>query len=146
VSFDAANCLVLAKLDRFSALVSARDPAVVDELSSGHGFRLVGSEAGESAGSREELAALFTAFFAQPYRLGLVWEDRMLTRHDDVAWICAHCQLEIHHPERTECRPYRLVAVFQKIDAVWRCRLFSGSEPATPPGPWGRPPHLAGER
>jgi len=47
---------ILSKLDRLSALVFARDPAIVDELWSDLGFRLVGSEQGESAETRDELA------------------------------------------------------------------------------------------
>jgi hypothetical protein len=43
---DAEDQAVLAKLDRLNALVFARDPALVDELWSDLGFRLVGSEGG----------------------------------------------------------------------------------------------------
>ena len=41
---DADDQAILARLDRLGALLFARDPAIVDELWSDLGCRLVGSE------------------------------------------------------------------------------------------------------
>ena len=120
---------VLAKLDRLRALLHARDPAVIDELWSGPGFRLVGSEQGESAQTRDELAALFENLFSKPVRLSWAWDERTVTRHGDLAWVYADGQLEISEADRTARKPYRMVCIFQKIDGQWHWRLFSGSEP-----------------
>jgi len=53
-----------------------------------------------------------------------------VTRHGDLAWVCAESQLEIAHADHTERKPYRMVCIFQKGEKGWRWRLFSGSEPA----------------
>jgi hypothetical protein len=129
-SDNADDRAILSKLDRLNALVFARDPGVVDELWSDLGFRLIGSEQGESAATREELAALIEALFLKPIRISWVWKDRTLTRLGGFAWVCADGEIEIASPERAERRPYRLVCIFQKVDGLWRWRLFSGSEPA----------------
>jgi hypothetical protein len=121
---------ILGKLDRLGALISTRDLAVVDELWSGAEFRLIGSEEGEIAATREELAALMAGLFAKPCRISWAWKDRTVTRSGDLAWVCAECDLVLAYPERTERRPYRMVCIFQKIDDRWIWRLYSGSEPA----------------
>ena len=125
---------ILEKLDRFSALVFARDPAVVDELWGEGDFVLHGSEQNETATSREELEALFQRQFAKPYRISWLWDSRAVTRHgSDLAWVSAEAQLEVTYPERTRRVPYRFVCIFQKRGERWAWRLFSGSEPAAPP-------------
>ena len=58
---DADDQAILARLDQLGALLFARDPAIVDELWSDLGFRLVGSEPAEIADTREGLAALMTS-------------------------------------------------------------------------------------
>lgn len=121
---------VLAKLDQLNALVFARDPAVIDELWSDLGFRLVGSELGEVAQTRDELAALIKALFAKPFRISWVWADRHVTRHGDLAWALAEGELETTYSDRTERAPYRLLCIFQNVDDRWRWRLFNGSAPA----------------
>jgi len=126
---------ILEKLDRFSALVFARDPAVIDELWGEGGFILHGSEQNETATTREELEALFQRQFAKPYRTSWSWESKAVTHHGDLAWVCAEAQLEVTYPERTRRVPYRLVCIFQKTGERWVWRLFSGSEPAAPPSP-----------
>jgi SnoaL-like protein len=120
---------ILEKLDRLGALISARDPAVVDELWSGAGFRLIGSEEGESAATREDLATLMAGLFAKPCRISWAWKDRTVTRSGDLAWVCTECDLVLAYPDRIERRPYRMVCIFQKIDDRWQWRLYSGSEP-----------------
>jgi hypothetical protein len=131
---DAEDPAVLAKLDRLNALVYARDPAVVDELWSDLGFRLVGSELREVDETREELAAHMTALFAKPFRVSWAWGQRKVTRHGDLAWVFADSEIVIAYPDRTERKPYRMFCIFQEIDGRWYWRVFNGSEPVTPYG------------
>jgi len=79
------NDAVLARLDRLNELLFARDPAIVDEMWSGPGFRLIGSELGEVAATREDLARLLIGLFTRPARLSWQWHTRIVERHGDVA-------------------------------------------------------------
>jgi hypothetical protein len=123
------NHAIIAKLDRLGELMFARDAAIVDELWS-DGFRLIGSEKGEIADSRDQLEALFTRLFVHPARLRWVWDDKPVTIENDIAWVFAEGHVEISYSDHVDRRPYRLVAIFRKIGENWRWRLFSGSEPA----------------
>jgi SnoaL-like domain len=126
---DGEHQSLLAKLDRLNALVYARDPAVVDELWSDLGFRLVGSELGEVDETREELAAHMAALFAKPFRVSWAWGQRKVTRQGDIAWVS---EIVIAYLQRTERKPYRMFCIFQKVDSDWYWRVFNGSEPVTP--------------
>ena len=120
---------LLAKLDRLNALVYARNPAIVDELWSDLGFRLVGSEVGEIDETREELAAHMAALFAKQFRVSWAWGQRKVTRHGDLAWVFADGEIVIAYPDRTERKPYRMFCIFQKLEGRWQWRVFNGSEP-----------------
>ena len=126
---DAEDQAVLAKLDRLNALIYARDPAVVDELWSDLGFRLVGSEIAEIDETREELAAHMQALFARPIRISWEWRQRKVTRHGDLAWVFADSEIVIASADRTERKPYRMFCIFQKLRDRWYWRAFNGSEP-----------------
>ena len=121
---------ILARLDRLGELLFARDPAIVDELWSDLGFRLVGSEPGEIADTREGLALLMSSLFARKERLSWSWDDRTVTRQGEIAWVFAEGYVVVTAPERTDRLPYRLVCIFQRVAGDWRWRLFSGSQPA----------------
>jgi hypothetical protein len=133
IGMSADEAAILSRLDRLNALLFARDPAIVDELWSDRGFALHGSELGESARTRDELAALFGGLFARPFRLSWAWESRTVTRERDIAWVSAEGHIELTHADRVERQPYRMIGIFQKLGEDWRWRLFSGSEPAPPP-------------
>jgi len=122
---------ILAMLDRMGTLVFNRDLRVVDELWSDAGFRLLGSEIGDRAETRAEVAAHMKGLFEKPIRVSWDWRDRKVTRHGDLAWICAEGDLVVAHADRTDRSAYRLVGIFQRIAGRWRWRLFSGSEPLT---------------
>ena len=126
---DAEDQAVLAKLDRLNALIYARDPAVVDELWSDLGFRLVGSEIAEIDETREELAAYMQALFARPIRISWEWRQRKVTRHGDLAWVFADSEIVIASADRMERKPYRMFCIFQKLRDRWYWRAFNGSEP-----------------
>jgi hypothetical protein len=124
------------KLDRASELMFARDIDVVDALWS-DGFRLVGSEEGEMAATRDDLEALVSYLFAAPFRLRWVWDDKSFTIENDIAWVFAQGHLEFVYDTHTERPPYRLVAIFRRDGADWKWRLYSGSEPV-PARPFSR--------
>lgn len=135
IAMSADEAMIHSRLDRLNSLLFARDPAIVDELWSDLGFTLHGSEQGESARTRDELAALFAGLFARPYRLSWAWDSRTVSRQRDVAWVTAEGRIELTHADRVERQPYRMIGIFQKRGDEWRWRLFSGSEPAPPPAP-----------
>lgn len=124
---------ILARLERLGELVFARKLAVVDELWNDLGFVLYGSEVGESASTREELAHLFEELYARPFRIRWRWEDPVVTIAGDVAWFMSEGQIELAYPDRLVSQPYRLAAIFQKTGGQWKWRLYSGSEPAAAP-------------
>ena len=119
---------IAAKLDRAGALMFARDPAIVDELWS-DGFRLVGSEIGEIAATRDELVTLVTAIFNAPFKLCWVWDDKSVTIENDIAWVFAQGHLEFVYDDHVDTVSYRLVAIFRRAGTDRRWRLYSGSEP-----------------
>jgi hypothetical protein len=126
----ADDSAILARLDRLGELLFARDPAIVDELWCDLGFRLVGSEPGEIADTREGLARLMSSLFSRKERLSWSWDDRTVTHQGEIAWVFAEGHVVVTAPERTDRLPYRLVCIFQRVAGDWRWRLFSGSQPA----------------
>jgi len=125
------HAAIRRRIDRFSALLTARDTAIVDEIWS-PGFRLVGSEPGETADSREALAHLFGKLFARPVRYGFDFATFAVDGNGDTAWLFAEGDLTATGADTTDRFPYRLTAVFVRSGDDWRWRLFSGSEPAKP--------------
>lgn len=122
---DAIN----ARIDRFVALLAARDRAVVDELWTDRGFRLVGSEKGEIFRTRDELARKFDALLANPRQLVFEWPRREIDIAGDVAWVFVEGDLVYRSAGEDERRVYNATFVFQKIDGAWRWRQFFGAEP-----------------
>ncbi|OLP55956.1 hypothetical protein BJF92_02265 [Rhizobium rhizosphaerae] len=112
-----------------SGLLRSRDPSIVDELWS-DGFRLVGSEVGEMATSREQLVALFRKLFTRTVRYAFDFPIVEVDVDGNVAWLFAEGALLADDGEKSERLPYRLTAVFTFADERWRWRLFSGAEPA----------------
>jgi ketosteroid isomerase-like protein len=130
---DAATLGVIrAKVARMSALLAARDPAIVDELWS-PGFRLVGSEHGEIAEDRPRLERLFAMLFARPVAYGFDFTTFAVGRQGDIAWLFADGHILAQGATETARHPYRLTAVFQRRGEDWQWRLYCGAEPAGPP-------------
>ncbi len=128
MSIEAA---IRAKVERFSGLLRSQDPAIVDEVWS-PGFRLVGSEPGEVADSRDALVTLFGRLFSRPVRYAFDFETFAVEAAGDVAWLFAEGDLVATSDVGSDRYPYRLTAVFLRDGGGWRWRLFSGSEPAKP--------------
>ncbi|MFA5123368.1 nuclear transport factor 2 family protein [Zavarzinia sp.] len=123
---------VFALMDRLGTLIFTRDMAVIDELWSGAGFRLLGSELPEDARSREELAVFFAHLFAAPARYRWEWGERTVEHLGDLLWVCAKGDLIVSLPEQVRRKPYRAVCIFERRGGRWLWRLFSGSEPVVP--------------
>ncbi|MFO1150903.1 MAG: nuclear transport factor 2 family protein [Alsobacter sp.] len=119
-----------ARIDRFVALLAARDPAIVDELWSERGFRLVGSEKGEVFRTRDDLARKFVALFALPRQLVFDWPRREIEVEGDIAWAFVEGDLVYRTPDADERRTYNATFIFQRLGDAWRWRQFFGSEPA----------------
>ncbi|CAN7609403.1 nuclear transport factor 2 family protein [Rhizobium sp. LjRoot254] len=119
---------IYAKLDRASALMFAKDMAIVDELWS-NGFRLVGSEVGEIAETRDELEGLVAYVFTAPFRLRWIWDSKPVTIENDIAWVFAQGRVEFVYDRHVHPAAYRLAAIFRRAGTDWTWRLYSGSEP-----------------
>lgn len=117
------------KVDQMSALLRNRDMAIVEEIWS-PGFRLVGSEIGEVAESREQLLALFEKLFARAVRYAFAFEKFDVNREGNIAWLFAEGDLLADNGKQVDRFPYRLTAIFRMEEGNWRWRLFSGAEPA----------------
>lgn len=116
-----------------SERIFARDLSVVEQFWSGGKFWLFGSEEHEHDETREDLRQHMAALFAKPYRARFLFDRLSTDHHADMAWLNAPAILEIHHPDRIARVPYRLFALFQRLNGTWHWRVFSGSEPALPP-------------
>lgn len=124
---------VRAKLERFSALLKARDPAAADELASG-GAPLLGSEAHEQYFTREEIATHMGDIFAKPFLLSFDWKTVKPSQRFPIVWAIAEADLVLDHPNGDRrVTPYRLICIFEEIDGELQWCLFSGSEPAPQP-------------
>jgi hypothetical protein len=124
---------VRAKLERFSALVKARDPATADELGR-FGAPLLGSEAHEQYFTRDEIAVHIDEIFEKPFVLTFDWKTVRPTQQHPIIWAIVEADMVLNYPNG-DCRamPYRLICIFEEIDGELQWRLFSGSEPAAPP-------------
>lgn len=88
---------------------------------------VLGSERGELARGQEAVEAFFARIYgsSRPYQFDL--PNRVLATHGDVAWMVA--EGTVVEPTGAAAKPYRLTAVFIRIDTGWRIALWSGSEP-----------------
>jgi uncharacterized membrane protein/ketosteroid isomerase-like protein len=136
---------VSAALDRLNQLLSARNTSIVDEFASTPDVILLGSEAGEVAIGRDQLAAFFDRLFALPVQLSWEWKERRISSEGDVAWVFADGSVVLTSPSGEMRAPYRMTGVLQRTAGQWRWRQFHGSEPAgqqataaaSPPPPAG---------
>lgn len=117
-----------AKLATAAQLMFDKDIAIVDELWS-DGFRMIGSEVGEIAATRDELERQITKIFANSFKLRWIWNDKAYTFEGDIAWVFAQGYIEFVSEAGSGKVDYRLVAIFRRTPDGWTWRLYSGSEP-----------------
>jgi hypothetical protein len=121
------------KLERFSELLGARDPAAADELGQG-GAAMFGSEAHEKYFTRDEIAEHLAEIYAKPFRLGFDWKTIRPDACGGVVWAVVEADMVLDFPDGSRrAMPYRLTCIFEDTRDDLRWRLFSGSEPAPPP-------------
>jgi hypothetical protein len=122
---DAGFLEAVARLGRLTA---ARDSGVLDEFEE-DGI-LVGSEPGEIARGRTELAAFFDTLRAWPAAITWEWSRMDHTIAGGTGWFFAEGWVVARRGDVETRRPYRLSGVLTHDGSRWRWRLFSGSEPA----------------
>ena len=122
--------LLAAKLDRFTAMVSGKDRALLDELWGDGEFCMIGSERGEICPTRETLDAKLKAIFASPGTLFLEFPEKRIRIVGNVGWIFSAGVLRRRDSDGLEkTRDYLVTCIFEKSEGVWRWRQFFGSEP-----------------
>ncbi|GEM_PF-1372006 len=90
---------------------------------------LVGSEPGEIARGRDEIARHVAAVHALPARYIWDWQAVDITVDGDTAWLFAEGEAIASDPAGRSARPYRLSAVLRREGGHWRWLLFHGAEP-----------------
>jgi ketosteroid isomerase-like protein len=123
------DAAINARIDRIIALLRDRDPAIVEELWTERGFRLVGSEKGEVFRTRAELDSKFAAILANPRQLIFEWPRREITVEGDVCWVFVEGDLVYRGEGGDERKAYNATFIFQRLDGEWRWRQFFGQEP-----------------
>ena len=116
-------------LDRLSALMQARDPAIIELFTDDDTTLLVGSEPGEIARGRMAITTLFAAIFASPNAVHWEWDIIEAARHGDIVWFFAEGSAVLVGLEETVWRAYRLSGVLVQHGGNWRLAQFHGSEP-----------------
>ena len=112
---------------RLARMMYERDPAMADEFVTD--ALLVGSEPGEIARGREAIRALLEPIHARPERVTWQWDSIDIAAQGEVGWLFAEGNFVMEAVAGAVRLPYRLAAVLQLLDGVWRWRLFHGSEP-----------------
>lgn len=120
---------ILETLARFSRLVWARDPAVMETFADDADILLVASDAGVTGRGPSEVFSLLSGVFALPERIRWEWRDRIVTRQAEIAWFFAEGEMILEGEEGQTRLPYRASGVLQLDDGQWRFRMFHGSEP-----------------
>ncbi len=118
----------LDTITQLGRLIAARDATLVDEFTQ-DGI-LVGSEPGEIAKGRAELAAFFDALRASRAAIAWDWSRIDHTIVGNIGWFFAEGWAVVRQGDIESRRPYRLSGVLTHDGSRWRWRLFSGSEPA----------------
>ena len=116
-----------AALWRLARMMYERDPTIADEFVAD--ALLVGSEPGEIARGREAIRALIAPIQARPGRVTWQWDSVDTTVEGDIGWLFAEGNVVMEAAADPVRLPYRLAGVLQRLDGVWRWRLFHGSEP-----------------
>ena len=120
---------IAAFLDRLSALMQARDPAIIEQFTDDDATLLIGSEPGEIARGRTAITALFAAIFASQNAVHWEWDIIEAARQGDIVWFFAEGSAVLVGSEETVWRAYRLSGVLARNGGDWRLAQFHGSEP-----------------
>jgi ketosteroid isomerase-like protein len=117
-----------AVLDALLQAIEARSlPATLACFALQANPTVLGSESGEVGRGREAVEAFFRRVYGSSGAYQFDLPNRVLATHGDVAWMVA--EGTVVEPTGAAAKPYRLTAVFIRIDTGWRIALWSGSEP-----------------
>ena len=121
---------IAATLDRLNALLSAHDPAIVQEFAPDADVLLLGSEANELAIGPSQLGTFFRDLLSQPFTLSWEWKQTRVSSMGNVAWVFAEGDVIVLATDGTTRAPYRLTGVLEHRNGKWLWRQSHGSEPA----------------
>jgi uncharacterized protein (TIGR02246 family) len=116
-----------ATLHRLGRMLFDRDTAFADQFA--EDGLLVGSEPGEIAAGREAIRTMVGALFDRPARYIWDWRSIDIRVDGDIGWLFAEGEAVRADRDGRTGVPYRLSAVLGWDGALWRWRLFHGSEP-----------------
>jgi len=116
-------------IERFFALVSARDPNVLAEFAPGDDLILVGSDDGEIARGRAQIEAFFKRLYTRDSTFSWQMQRVDAFADGDIAWFFAAGRMIVESPAGTKDLSYRISGVLQRIGHHWLWKQYHGSEP-----------------
>ena len=120
---------VRQSLDRLSALLAAKDPAMLAEFTASTDMLLIGSDADEIVEGRQAFEDFIHRLFALPVKLGWEWRTIRVSQKGDIAWVFANGDLVVRDAKREQRTAYRMTGVLEERNGRWTWRLFHGSAP-----------------
>ena len=118
-------------MERFSRLVSARAPRVLEEFAQESDVLLTGSEAGEVVSGRQEIEAFFHRIFARAAAYSWEWDRIESSQAGDVAWFLTDGRVILSTEDDQRGSPYRISGVLVRYGDRWRWTQYHGSEPVS---------------
>jgi ketosteroid isomerase-like protein len=120
---------ILEALERFNELVSTKNPQVLEEFATGDDVLLIGSDLGEIAAGRQELAVFFDRIFTRDASYSWQFDRINVSYKDDLAWFFADGWVILTTGKEQRKSPYRVSGVFECKGERWLWRQYHGSEP-----------------
>lgn len=93
------------------------------------GIIFVGSESGAHVKGIKQLRSFFEELFNGPIAYGFRWENVYVDSVGDFAWAFADCHIQTISAAGHHEHPYRVTAIFQRIENTWQWLHYHGSEP-----------------
>ena len=119
---------LLEALERFGRLVSAHDPALIDEFLDPDSALFAGSDPDELFTAPGEVEAHLERVLALPMAIRFRWDRIEVRRSGPIGWLLAAGEAVIEEEGKPAQRiPYRLSGVLQLQGERWRWRLFHGA-------------------
>lgn len=116
-------------LERFIELVSTQNLQVLAKFAPDDDVLLIGSELGEVAAGRDELATFFARIFARETTFSWGWDRIEASHAGNLAWFFAEGRVILSITKEQRKSPYRISGVLERHDGRWLWRQYHGSEP-----------------
>ena len=120
---------ILAVLNEFDRVSREQDLAGVMRIFVHDGAIFIGSESGAEAKGIEQIRSFFEELFSGPIAYGFCWQEIDIHVVGDMAWLFTDCQIETISAAGHHKHPYRVTAIFQRVEGLWRWIHYHGSEP-----------------